>query len=157
VVAHPHQENFAWIETFDPLPHGLEVWNSKYDGRYAPRVAAFDLLHTLQRRRPDMRAFYGQDYHWRRQYRGLFVDVAASRPTRAEVLAAFVAGEFAGVKDGHRLPSNGRLIADERVRFAEVHERSERIRGLVKRARRLALRWGMPVPPGVKAQLRRIF
>jgi hypothetical protein len=157
IVAHPHPDHFAWLETLSALPQGIEVWNSKYDGRYAPRVATFDLLATLKRRRPDMRAFYGQDYHWRRQYRGLFVESAARQPLRTDVLAAFAAGDFAGVKERYRLPSSGRLTDAERVRFSEVHERSERIRGLVKQARTLAVRWGMPVPPGLKAQLRRIF
>jgi len=157
VVAHPHQDHFAWIESFETLPHGLEVWNSKYDGRYAPRVATFDLLGRLQQRRPDLRAFYSQDMHWRRQYRGLFLDVRAAHPTRHEIVRALRAGDFAGVKDRVRLPSTGRLTEEQRLQFGEAHVRSERIRTLMKQARTLVARWGMPVPPGVKAQLRRIF
>ena len=37
VIAHPKDTMFSWIETFDVLPFGIETWNSKYDGRYAPR------------------------------------------------------------------------------------------------------------------------
>ena len=157
VVAHPHQDHFAWIESLETLPHGLEVWNSKYDGRYAPRVSTFDLLGRLQHRKQDMRAFYGQDLHWRRQYRGLFVEIRPAQGDRAEILHAFRTGDFAGIKDRWRLPSNGRLTEAQRFQFGETHLRSERIRGLVKKARNIAVRWGMPVPPGVKAQLRRIF
>jgi len=157
VIAHPHQDNFAWIESFETLPHGVEVWNSKYDGRYAPRVATFDLLSRLQQRRRDLRAFYSQDMHWRRQYRGLFLDVAAGQGTRDEIVRALRTGDFAGVKDRLRLPSSGRLTDAQRFQFGETHLRSERIRRLVKQARNIAVRWGMPVPPGVKAQLRRIF
>ena len=157
VIAHPHHDHFAWIESLTTLPLGLEVWNTKYDGRYAPRTATFDLLQRLQRRRPEMRAFYGQDYHWRRQYRGLFLDVAAPDTTPPEILRALRAGDFTGIKERHRLPSNGRLTDAERTLFGEAHMRSERIRRLVKQARSLATRWGMPVPPGVKAQLRRLF
>jgi aryl-alcohol dehydrogenase-like predicted oxidoreductase len=49
---------------FDPLPDGIEVWNSKYDGRYAPRPGTFEMLARTKVRRPDVRAFYGQDLHW---------------------------------------------------------------------------------------------
>ena len=157
VIAHPLNDAFPWIETFDPLPNGIECWNTKYDGRYAPRVATFDLLQRVQRRRPDMRAFYGQDYHWRRQYRGLFIEMTPGTRTRADILRAFATGDFAGLKNGQRLPSSGRLAEAERAAFLDSHMRSERIRGLMKTARKLATRWRMPVPTGVKAQLRRIF
>ena len=157
VIAHPHQDHFAWIETFDTLPNGIEVWNSKYDGRYAPRVATFDLLVRLQHRKPNLRAFYGQDMHWRRQYRGLFVEIRPAKAGPADIVHSLRTGDFAGIKDRLRLPSNGRLTEAQRFRFGETHLRSERIRRLVKQARDVAMRWGMPVPPGVKAQLRRIF
>src|SRR5688572_1258673 len=72
IIAHPKNEFFTWIETFNELPDGIETWNLKYDGRYAPRVSTFKLLERLQTRKPGMRAYYGLDLHWRRQYRGLF-------------------------------------------------------------------------------------
>jgi hypothetical protein len=68
-----------------------------------------------------------------------------------------VRGRFAARKGNLTLPSNGRLNPALRNRLQEDHERSERIRGLIKGAKGIASRWGMPVPHGVKAQLRRIF
>ena len=50
-------------EQFEPLPDGVEVWNTKYDGQYAPRPGTFELLGRLKTRRPDVRAFYGLDLH----------------------------------------------------------------------------------------------
>jgi hypothetical protein len=157
VIAHPLDSAFPWIESFTTLPGGIEVWNSKYDGRYAPRVGTFDLLSRLQAKRSDMRAFYGQDFHWRRQYRNLFVDVQATKPRREEIMTAFARGAYVGAKRYLRLPSSGRLTAAQRARFQEEHLRSERLRSLLKKAKGLVARWGMPVPPGVKAQLRRMF
>ena len=58
--------------SFARTPHGLETWNSKYDGRHSPRGRTFRLLHRLQKRRPTLRAFYGQDLHWRMQCGRLF-------------------------------------------------------------------------------------
>ncbi|MCA1626530.1 MAG: hypothetical protein LC742_00995, partial [Acidobacteria bacterium] len=73
VIAHPMNSMFPWIESFDALPFGIETWNSKYDGQHAPRPGTFNLLNRLQDRRPEMRAFYGQDLHWKRQPRVLFM------------------------------------------------------------------------------------
>src|SRR5262249_48328702 len=86
VISHPMDSAFEWIETFDELPDGIETWNSKYDGRYAPRPQTFALLGRLQQRAPRMRAFYGQDLHWKRQHRGLINRLDSDRLTREAVL-----------------------------------------------------------------------
>src|SRR4030095_16822058 len=109
VIAHPMDSMFDWIETFESLPTGIETWNSKYDGRYAPRPGTFRLLQRLQVSRPQMRAFYGIDLHWRKQYRGLFNVLEASGSGRGEILSAFAAGNYFATKDELELPSSGDL------------------------------------------------
>jgi hypothetical protein len=157
VIAHPRAEAFEAIERFDPLPDGIEVWNSKYDGQYAPRSGTFALLSRLQGRRPDMRAYYGIDLHWRRQFRGLFVEVACETIDADAIMKAVRRGEYAGVKGQLRLRSDGVLPPETVTRFEAAHERSERLRRVVGLAKRLADKVGFVVPRTVKAQLRRIF
>jgi predicted ATP-grasp superfamily ATP-dependent carboligase len=157
VIAHPKDEAFGWIESFETLPNGIEAWNTKYDGRYAPRPATFALLARLKARRPDMTAFYGQDLHWRKQHRGLFVTLNRDPVDREGVLQALRAGDYAGEKDGMRLPSNGQLDPALLARFARMHERSQRMRRWVKRAKAWADGVGLIVPGAMKAQLRRMF
>jgi predicted metal-dependent phosphoesterase TrpH len=157
VIAHPRDADFPWIETFDRLPCGIETWNSKYDGRYAPRPGTFGLLRRLQAREPSLRAFYGQDLHWRRQFRGLFVTVRCQSPGRDAILAALAAGDFWGVKGNLRLPSSGELSAGLLARFAALHRCSDGLRRLMKGAKKLMDRCGARVPSPVKAQLRRLF
>jgi len=157
VIAHPRDEAFAAIEAFDLLPDGIETWNSKYDGRYAPRLGPFDLLARLRQRRPDMRAFYSQDLHWKRQFRGLLVEVDAEAVTAADVLGALRAGDFRGVSGDLRLPSDGRVPQAVRRRLEATHRRADLIRRLGQSAKRLADRFGVPVPPPLKTRLRGIF
>lgn len=157
VIAHPKDNAFAGIEQFQVLPDGIEVWNSKYDGRYAPRPATFALLGRLRARRPAMRAFYGQDLHWRRQYRGLLTMVTGDRNDREAVLSDLRRGDYVGVKDGLRLPSDGVLDPALVARFGRQHDRSRSLRSLIKGAKASADRVGLTVPGSVKAQLRRIF
>jgi hypothetical protein len=157
VVAHPKNDAFDSIERFEPLPDGIEVWNSKYDGQYAPRRGTFALLGRLQARRPDVRAFYGLDLHWRNQYRGLFTEVACEAPDRDGVLAALRRGSYAGIKGGLRLPSTGTLSPEILERFELAHERSQRMRRCLGRAKSWVDRSGIAIPAPIKAQLRRIF
>lgn len=157
VVAHPKDTAFATIEALEPQPDGIEVWNSKYDGRYAPRPGTFALLARARSRRPEMLAFYGQDLHWRRQYRGLFVQVECTEPRRDAVLAALASGRFAGVRDGQVLPSTGELPADVLAAFDRVHRRSQQMRTWIRRVKASVDRLGVAVPRPIKSQLRRIF
>jgi hypothetical protein len=157
VIAHPMDSAFDWIESFDELPDGIEVWNSKYDGRYAPRPATFRLLGRLQRRRPQVRAFYGQDLHWKKQHRGLFNSVGCRSASPENVLAAFASGDYRGVKQELEMPSNGRLPDQLLARFDDVNRRYARRRRMIKKAKKVIDRFGLSVPRPLKAQLRRIF
>jgi predicted metal-dependent phosphoesterase TrpH len=157
VVAHPKDTAFPAIEAFEPAPDGIEVWNSKYDGRYAPRPATFALLARVKARHPGTHAFYGQDLHWRRQYRNLFTVLHADRFGREDVLQALRAGDYAAEKGDVRLPSNGVLDPALLGSFERVHGRSHRMRQWTKRAKGWAEGLGLSVPVSVKAQLRRIF
>lgn len=157
VIAHPKDEFFPWIESFTELPDGIETWNSKYDSRYAPRIGTFRLLERLQQRQPQIRAFFGVDLHWRRQYRGLFNEVEAVSNRRDDVLAAFARGSYRGVKEELALPSSGVLTAEQVAAFEARHAQSDRLRQWVKRIKGVVKSSGLQVPAPLKAQLRRIF
>jgi hypothetical protein len=161
VIAHPKNEFFAWIEQFDTLPHGIETWNSKYDGQYAPRPGTFALLQRLRQRQPDMRAFFGQDLHWKKQFRELFVhvdcpsNIPLDRPQR--ILQALSAGAFFGQKDEWQIPSSGAVSAEMLTEFEALQAKSQRIRGFMANGKRMLDRAGFKLPDSIKAHLRRIF
>lgn len=157
VIAHPKDEFFSWIESFGTLPQGIETWNSKYDGRYAPRPGTFALLRRLMERQPNMHAFYGQDLHWKKQFRGLFVQLNAESAEPDEVFRALSKGDFQGEKSELKLPSSGVLPEELLIRFAHAHDRSYRVRRVLKEGKKALDRAGAKVPDSIKAQLRRIF
>jgi hypothetical protein len=157
VIAHPRDDCFALIESFERLPRGIETWNTKYDGRYAPRPGTFALLRRLQKRQPAMFAFFGQDLHWKHQFRGLFVDVDCAPVTGKTILAALASGNYCATKDSYRLPASG-LVSDQLLaHFARAHDRSYRLWLLLKRAKLRLEACGIKVPDSLKANLRRIF
>ena len=157
VIAHPKDDFFSWIESFGTLPMGIEMWNTKYDGRYAPRPGTFALLQRLKQRAPLMHAFYGQDLHWKKQFRGLRVVLDCDSLEPAAILAALAAGKYSAQKDGLVLPSSGVLPQALLEEFGRVQARSHRMWRFLKNSKTTLDRLGIRVPESLKAQLRRIF
>jgi PHP domain len=157
VIAHPKDDFFAWIEGFDTLPLGIETWNTKYDGRYAPRPGTFALLQRLKQRAPAMHAFYGQDLHWKKQFRRLHVVLDSDSLEPSSILAALAAGQYTAQKDSLRLPSSGVLPEPLLAEFGRAQARSHRMWRFLKNGKQTLDRLGIRVPESLKAQLRRIF
>jgi hypothetical protein len=157
VIAHPKDEFFEWIEAFTTLPQGVEAWNSKYDGRYGPRPGTFALIGRLQQRQPAMHAFYGQDLHWKKQFRGLFVEVDCISNQPAQIIAALARGAFRGLKGETVLPSSGAVPAELLAEFGKAHDRSYLLWRFLKSAKATLDRMGIPLPQSFKSHLRRIF
>lgn len=157
VIAHPKDSMFPWIESFSTLPFGIETWNSKYDGQYAPRPRTFELLQRLRARRPEMRAFYGQDLHWHHQFRGLFNNIQCASLHRSDVMNALRSGNYFGLKADLELPSSGVLPTELSDRFAARHAKSSTMRRFIGAGKKLIDTLGIPTPASLKAQLRRIF
>jgi hypothetical protein len=157
VIAHPMDSMFDWIEAFESLPDGIETWNSKYDGRYAPRPATFRLLSRLQQRKPEMRAFYGMDLHWKKQFRGLFKMLQTDELKRESILSALAAGNYFATKGDLQLCSGGELTESLTASFEKAHSRSDRLRRFAKTVKKLTSRAGLTPPATLKAHLRRIF
>lgn len=157
VIAHPVDIFFPWIETFAVLPVGIEVWNLKFDGRYAPRPQTFNFTTRLQLRQPDIKAFYGIDLHWKQQYRGLYIEVDVQDNKTNNILAALTAGNFKGIKNNINLPSNARLPEPMRAEFETAHAVSARFRNLVSITKKIIRDRGITIPNSVKARLRSFF
>lgn len=157
VIAHPRTDAFEWIESFRILPAGIEAWNTKYDGRYAPRPGTFSLLQRLRERKPDMHAFYGQDLHWRKQYRGLFTVIAESMLSSSAILRALSCGEYSGRKGQLTLPADGHMPERVLEEFQRTHDRSDSLKRWARSVKKVADRIGLPVPGPLKSHLRRFF
>jgi hypothetical protein len=157
VIAHPKNDFFSWIESFGTLPAGIETWNTKYDGRYAPRPGTFALLQRLKQRFPGMHAFYGQDLHWKKQYRGLRVVLDCDSLRADAILNALATGAYSGQKDDLMMPSSGVLPERLLEEFGLAQARSQNVWRFLKNSKQTLDRLGIRVPESLKAQLRRIF
>jgi predicted metal-dependent phosphoesterase TrpH len=157
VIAHPQTEAFPWIESFDVLPDAIEAWNTKYDGQYAPRPETFRLIHRLRQRKPELLAFYGQDLHWQKQYRSLFIEVDCTNADPSQIFTALRSGRYKARKGKLVLPSDAAISDEMLARFSSRHRCSRWMRESVRRVKKVFDRLGIAVPLRWKAQLRRIF
>lgn len=157
VIAHPKDEFFGWIESFHILPQGIETWNTKYDGQYAPRPGTFALLERLRRCRSDLVAFCGLDLHWKHQFRKLRIEVDCASNDARSVLECLASGNFTAVNGRFQLPASGALPEELLDEFARLRGRSERLHRFARQARNALDRCGIQLPESVKAQLRRFF
>jgi len=157
VIAHPGDGMFDWIESFDVLPSGIETWNSKYDGPLAPRPRTFELLNRLQQRKPEMNAYYGQDLHWRKQYRGLFNLIDAPSSTQTPLLEAFRQGMYKGQTEGTDLAANGLLPRSLLANYEIASARYMKKLGRFKKMKKLSGRFGQQLPAPIKSRIRKLF
>ncbi|MDC4227949.1 MAG: hypothetical protein MPW15_27895 [Candidatus Manganitrophus sp.] len=108
VLAHPYPPLLPQIVPMKGTIDGIELWNTKYNGRLAPALWNYQLLKDVRKLRPEVLGFYGTDFHWKTQYAGLAVWIEAEALTPASLLAALRNGKFYAEKEGNA-PYLGRL------------------------------------------------
>lgn len=106
VLAHPHRNKFTTGQ-FSALLDGVEIWNSQYDGKYAPRTKAIRLLNSLRKNNPNLRAFAGLDMHRKEHLGGPSIKVNAVNLNQGAILSSLRQGEYVLNKNRLSLDSLG--------------------------------------------------
>lgn len=157
IIAHPRAQDFGRIEALAFPPAGIEVWNSKYDGRYAPRTETFELVRRMRERHPGVRAYYGQDLHFRHQYTGLHVDVDSAELDAASIISTLREGRYIARGGDVILTPEGSLEPSLAKRFEHRNRRSRQMGRFAKRSKSVLDALGVRIPAALKGQLRRLF
>jgi hypothetical protein len=157
VIAHPRAKDFGRIEGLAYPPTGIEVWNSKYDGRHAPRVETFELIRRVRDRHAHVRALYGQDLHFRRQYTGLHVELRNATLDSKSIVSALREGRYVGRSGDLHLTADGSLEPSVAKRVERLHRRSRKMRRLAGGTKAVLDSLGLAIPARLKTHLRRLF
>lgn len=157
VLAHPYPPLLPQIAPMKGTIDGIELWNTKYNGRLAPAVWNYQLLQEIRGLRPEVLGFYGTDFHWKTQYAGLAVWIEAEQLTPALLLAGLRNGKFFAEKEGVRLTPDGSLTPAQKSAF-ERRERFYRMwRTMVVGARGPFKALRLPIPQRLKAMARKVL
>jgi hypothetical protein len=157
-VSHPVKLKKNIPKVMASLVEGVEIWNSRYDGKMAPngRIVEFWCLlrqHLGRRLVP----LCGIDFHKKHDFTPLMFEVECERLEREIIMAAIRAGSFRIVLSGKTLPLNfasGKLpftyqLYSTLYRFAYV---------AIYSIHRAALKFDFfSIPNWLKSLLRRIF
>jgi hypothetical protein len=92
ILSHPVKIHHGIPREVEPLLAGVEIWNSRYDGRRAPRYSNLRLLRHMRRRRPELIPFCGIDFHGYSDFADLWIELEADR-TAAAIVARLIGGQ----------------------------------------------------------------
>ncbi len=110
VLAHPPSGSTNMIGPIKAKLDGIEVWNTRYDGVYAPRADSLQLLRRIRAINLKASAFGGIDLHNVNQaQRPVYVEVDCGELRRESIMNALAAGKFSVRGANTTIPSSGDL------------------------------------------------
>jgi hypothetical protein len=110
VQAHPPAGSINMIGSIRGKLDGIEVWNARYDGIYAPRADSFQLLRRVRRQNLKASAYCGIDLHKKSQTQNLiYAELDTETLTRVSVLDSLRSGAFTTHGGSISIPSTGNL------------------------------------------------
>jgi hypothetical protein len=110
VLAHPPAGSTNMISTIKGKLDGIEVWNARYDGVYAPRADSFQLLRSVRCQNIKASAYCGVDLHKKSQTEKLiYAEVDTEILTRTSILNSLRSGAFTVHGSNICFPATGNL------------------------------------------------
>jgi len=106
-VSHPVKVRGKLPEAILPWLSGVEIWNTRYDGRSAPRPWNLKLWAELERGRGLLQPLVGVDFHMSSDLSQVRVEVDCEKESGA-ILEAIAAGR-------HRLSNGGKTLDPARL------------------------------------------
>jgi histidinol phosphatase-like PHP family hydrolase len=119
VLAHPPAGSTNMIGPIKAKLDGIEVWNARYDGVYAPRADSFQLLRRVRSQNVNAVAYCGIDLHKVSQTRKpVYTEVDIESLDRSAIMSALRAGRFTLRGGNIAVPSSGDLTFIQELSIA---------------------------------------
>ncbi len=107
VLAHPHRNGYRMDHFLREQLDGIEIWNSQYDGIWAPRTRAWDMLPTMV---SSVRAFGSLDLHRFSHINGPRLAMTVAALDEADIIARLRQGAFSIRRGKVSVLSDGTLF-----------------------------------------------
>ncbi|HZR47707.1 MAG TPA: hypothetical protein VFA47_13435 [Candidatus Manganitrophaceae bacterium] len=157
VLAHPYPPHYPVIAPMEKFLDGIELWNTKYNGRFAPALWNYALLKETRGVHPEVLGFYGTDFHWKTQYCEMGIWVEAESLTPSALLTALSGGKFYAERKGTVFTPEGALTPDQEARFGKVEQAYQLWKKIVKGGKQPFRMLHLPVPKRLKAMARKVL
>jgi len=94
IIAHPKRNGYFVPDDLVGFMNGIEIWNTKMDGSFAPNAKSLALLRSLRLRNAKVYGYAGLDLHWEKQKIMVFVNVFGAYPQKSALFGALKNGNF---------------------------------------------------------------
>lgn len=109
ILAHPSRYNnklpILQLKRLD----GIEIWNTNYNGTFAPRLSQIILLEQLQQMNKNMYGYTGLDLHYELQPQGPLLQVKADELSCSSIISSLKQGKFSIESKLVDIPSSSKL------------------------------------------------
>lgn len=109
VWAHPKKNEYRLPRHVIEALDGMEIWNSKFDGKYAPRGEVVRYYRERLAYRPQLRPFCSVDFHFRAQFRHVPMYCEVDHLSTEHVLTSLRAGAYFGKTTAFTVTGRGRV------------------------------------------------
>lgn len=135
IIPHPCLYQFrSFLASAENL-NGVEVWNSRYDGTWAPNPRSFSLLRRLRHENPNIFAYAGQDAHSLSDVSDLRVTMELESITEYEILFSLARGRFTVGKRKTLFDAGGTMTRTQKA-FFEIAAAAALARNFLTRTRK---------------------
>ena len=94
IIAHPKRNGYFVPDELVGFMNGIEIWNTKMDGSFAPNAKSLALLRSLRMRNAKISGYAGLDLHWEKQKIMVFVNVFGAYPQKGALVSALRSSNF---------------------------------------------------------------
>jgi len=157
VVSHPVKVRGEIPELTASLVEGVEVWNTRHDGKLAVDLSVFRFWRSLETRlRRRVHPLCGIDFHGPGDFVAVVLQVDCEHLDQAELLKAIRSGRYTIARGSKTIPIDTR--AGTLPFHYRLYSRSYRTAfDLAHVLNRAVARFGFRVPRAMKARVRRVF
>ncbi len=109
VWAHPHRNKYLLYDALKNVIDGIEIWNSQYDGKRAPRMKVLNSLQGLRARGANTLTYASIDFH--REEQIISPNIVLEGPNKLQdIIAKLKAGEFVLKNSTVTINAKGKII-----------------------------------------------
>jgi hypothetical protein len=159
IIAHPKRNGYFVPNDLVDFINGIEIWNTKMDGSFAPNAKSLSLLRALRLRNAKIHGYAGLDLHWDNQKIMVFVDVFGAYLQKEVLFSALQNGNFIVSNAFLHLKSNGNESVINDWCFAFVNTFNAALTDIAKKIiyRRLKAVFGNKIGRALKRYSRRFL
>lgn len=157
VWAHPRKHQFQLPDHIVDAIDGIEIWNSKSDGKYAPHPEVLRYFRARAVKRPMLRAVCSVDFHFRTQFRNVPVYCETEDLTTQAILTSLKEGRYCVQTRSFRINSDGTTDSDRLTCLRALNSANQWVFDMCKVVNRRMKRHSVILPAALKDFGRRLL